>query len=66
MRNPEDVFNLLRKMREAKAGQRIVTHGRLNLRVEKVDEDEERSRPVSEGGGREASTEDEGRCRSDQ
>lgn len=63
---PDRVFNLLEQMRSAKPGQRIITQGGLHLRVEKVDEGEDRSRPASEGGDREASTEDEGRCRSDQ
>ena len=55
MSNPDAVFNLLKQMREAKAGQRIVTQGRLNLSIEKPDEGEDTSAPAGDAGDPEAS-----------
>ena len=46
MRHPDDVFNLLRQMREARPGQRIATQVPLNLNVDQPAESDDGLTPA--------------------
>ena len=58
MRHPDDVFNLLRQVREARPGQRIATQVPLNLNVDQPAESEDGLTPAGDARDPEASEED--------